>query len=146
MASISFKVIPLGSSVYQEAVLLREEILRQPLGLRFSAEELENEKDHIQIVGILNNEVIATAVLVPEGNMCKMQRVVVKDSFQNQGIGSQLLRFCEDHARSLGFKAIYCHARDSAVEFYLNNHYTAEGEYFDEDTIPHLKMVTKLYE
>jgi predicted GNAT family N-acyltransferase len=146
MAIISFKVIPHGSPIYQEAVHLRESILRQPLGLRFSAEELENEKQHIQIAGILNDEVIATAVLVPEGNICKMQRVVVKDSLQNQSIGSQLMRFCEDHARSLGFKAIYCHARDSAVKFYLNNHYLAESEYFDEDTIPHLKMVKKLYE
>jgi predicted GNAT family N-acyltransferase len=125
-------------------VYLRESILRQPLGLKFSVEELENEKNHIQIVWFLNNEIIATVVLIPEGNICKMQRVVVKDSLQNQGIGSQLIRFCEDHARSLGFNAIYCHARDSAVAFYLNNHYIAEGGYFDEDTIPHLKMVKTL--
>jgi predicted GNAT family N-acyltransferase len=42
------------------------------------------------------------------------------------------------------FRTIYCHARDSAVSFYLKNRYMAEGDYFDEDTIPHLKMRKKL--
>ncbi len=144
MATISFKVISHGSSIYQEAVRLREGVLRKPFGLQFSAEELDNEKHHIQIVGILNDEVIATAVLVPEGDICKMQRVVVKDVLQNQGIGFQLMQFCEDHAQSLRFNTIYCHARDSAVKFYLNNQYIAEGDYFEEDTIPHLKMVKSL--
>ena len=144
MSEIVFKVIPHGSPDYQAAVHLREKILRWPLGLRFSADELEIEKQHIQIVGIQNQEIIAAAVLVPEGSVCKMQRVAVKDSLQNQGIGSQLMKFCEEKALLLGFKTIYCHARGTAVSFYLKAQYQAEGEYFQEDGIPHLKMVKSL--
>lgn len=69
-----------------------------------------------------------------------MQRVVVKEDLVNTGIGSKMMAFCEDLAKKHGFKTIYCHARDSAVSFYLKNGYLAEGDYFDEDTIPHLKM------
>lgn len=144
MREIIFKVIQHGSSDYWATVRLREEILRQPLGLRFSAEELETERYHIQIAGAQNHEIVATAVLVPEGSFCKMQRVAVKNSLQNQGIGGQLMRFCEKQALSLGLKTMYCHARGTAVPFYLKNQYEAEGEYFQEDGIPHLKMIKSL--
>lgn len=73
-----------------------------------------------------------------------MQRVVVKPSLQDQGIGTKLMAFCEDYARLQGYQEIYCHARDSAVNFYLKNKYVPEGDYFEEDTIPHLKMKKSL--
>lgn len=137
---IEFKVIDHDTAEYKDAVSLRERILRAPFGLSFSEAELLAEKSHIQIVGLNDKEVIATAVLVPEGQHCKMQRVVVKEDLVNAGIGSKMMAFCENCAKKHGFKTIYCHARDSAVNFYLKNGYIAEGNYFDEDTIPHLKM------
>lgn len=139
-SKIIFKIIDHGTADYKSAVALRERILRAPFGLLFSEAELLAETDHTHIVGFNGSEVIATAVLVPEGAHCKMQRVVVKEGLVNGGIGSKMMDFCEDYARKHGFQSLYCHARDSAVNFYLKNGYTAEGNYFDEDTIPHLKM------
>lgn len=141
--SICFKTIPHGSPDWKKAVSLRENILRKPLGAVFSPEELEEEKDHIQIAGFINNELIATAVLVPELTVLKMQRVVVSDDLRNQHIGSRMMEFCEEYARNEGYQSLYCHARNTAVNFYLNNGYTIEGEYFDEDRIPHVKMWKK---
>ena len=140
MTALIFKIINHGSAEYKAAVKLREGILRKPLGLTFLPEELEAEKEHIQIAGFQGDEVISTAVLVPEGKDYKMQRVVVKQGVQDSGIGSKMMGFCEDRAKKHGFKTIYCHARDSAMNFYLKNGYMAEGDYFDEDTIPHIKM------
>ena len=48
--------------------------------------------------------------------------------------------FCEDVAKKNGFKKLYCHVRATAIEFYLKNGYEAQGDYFEEDSIPHLKM------
>lgn len=140
MTTITFKVINHGTPEYRAAVALREDILRKPFGFTFLPEELEKEKGQIHIVGIKDTEVIATAVLAPEGKKCKMQRVVVKAGLQSSGIGTQMMVFCEEQAKAQGFTSIYCHARDSAVPFYLKNHYIPEGDYFDENTIPHLKM------
>ncbi len=140
MTVLSFKIINHGSREYEAAVKLREGILRKPLGLIFLPEELVAEKDHIQIAGFQGDEIISTAVLVPEGNDYKMQRVVVKQGLQDSGIGSKMLEFCEAYAKHQGIRFIYCHARYSAVNFYLKNGWVAEGDYFEEDTIPHLKM------
>lgn len=135
-----FKEIAYNSPEWTKAVRLREKILREPLGSKFTNEELEAEKNHIQIAGFLNNYLVATAVLVQEADKMKMQRVVVSESLRNQNIGSEMMSYCEKIAIERNISVIYCHARDSAVNFYLKNHYESEGEYFDEDGIPHLKM------
>ncbi len=38
------------------------------------------------------------------------------------------MEFCEDLALENQIHIIYCHARDSAVKFYLKNGYLAEEE------------------
>lgn len=142
--NLYFKLIDCGSEDYKKAVALREEILRNPLGLFFTKEELELEKGHIHIAGFLGQELCVTAVLVPDGDKVKMQRVAAKAQFQGKGIGSALIRFCEKHAKKQGFKSIYCHARETAVPFYLKHKYLYEGKPFDEDGIPHQKMTKSI--
>lgn len=138
---ISFKTIKHGTTEWRNAVALREKILRQPSGQSFTTEELAAEKDHIQVVGVIGAEIVSTAVLLSEGDYLKMQRVVVKENLQNSEIGSNMMVFCEDLAKTLGMKSIYCHARDTAVNFYIKNGYYSQGDYFAEDGIPHLKMI-----
>ena len=141
LMEIDFRMIAHGSAEWKAAVLLREDILRKPLGSYFTEEELEAEKDHVQVAGFSKGEVLATAVLVPEGDQLKMQRVAVQESLQGSGIGSGMMAFCEQYALKAGVSRIYCHARDSAVAFYLKNKYEEQGAYFLEDGIPHVKMV-----
>lgn len=137
---IHFKIVEYGSEEYKKALALREEILRKPLGLIFTKEELELEKEYVHIAGFLGQEMCTTAVLVQDGNALKMQKVASKAQFQGKGVGSALMRFCEEYAKKHAFKSIYCHARGTAVQFYLKNQYVLEGEQFDEDGIPHRKM------
>lgn len=141
---VAFKLVEHGSEEWRAAVRLREEILRKPLGSYFTEEELEEEKNHIQIVGLLDGEIIATTVLVPEKQAMKMQRVVVKDELRSSGIGSEMMLFCEKISLENGKYRIFCHARDTAVNFYLNNQYLIEGAYFPEDGIPHVKMIKEI--
>lgn len=139
-----FKEIVHKSSEWENAVKLREKILREPLGSIFTEQELEEEKYHFQIAGFIDDAIIATAVLVPEGDAMKMQRVVVTEALRGMNIGSEMMAFCEKFALDRKSELIYCHARDSAVNFYIKNGYEGIGDYFDEDGIPHLKMRKKL--
>ena len=137
--TINFKVVDYGSDEYKKSVALREEIMRKSLGVSFASEELEL-KDAIHLAGFLGQDLCATAVLVPEGNELRMQRVATKSHLQNKGIGSALMVFCEDYARKHGYKSIYCHAKGAAIPFYLKNKYVLEGQPFDEYGISHHKM------
>jgi predicted GNAT family N-acyltransferase len=140
MKTVNFKIIKHGSPEYEAAVKLREEILRKPLGLTFSPEELEAEKNHIQIAGFQGDEIISTAVLSHEENNYKIQKVVVKEDLQYSGIGSRMMKFCEEYERNQGIRSIYLHSRRIAVSFYLKNNYVIEGDYFYEHDILRLKM------
>ena len=138
--NIAFKIIKHSSPEFKKAVKLREEILRKPLGLTFLPEELEAEKDHVQIEGFQDDEVVSTAVLIPEGKTYKIQRVVEKKRparFWYRIVNDGILRILCKRQR---IHSIYCHVGDSAVNLYLKNNYASEGDYFDKDTIPHLKM------
>ncbi len=127
-------------SIYTDQLWVHPNYRKNGLGHQLMEAVLLAEKEHIQIIGLNGLELIATAVLVPEGQNCKMQRVVVKEDLTNNGIGSRMMIFCEDVAKKNGFKKLYCHARATAVEFYFKSGYEAQGDYFDEDFIPHLKM------
>ena len=140
MNTIFFKVIAYGTLDYEESVALRQEVLRTPLGLVFSPEELEKEAHQIHLVGFSDNKLIATASLVPEQSACKMRQVAVHPCMQGQGIGSKLVDFCESYAIEKGYQSIHCHAREYAVPFYTKKGYVPEGEYFMEVNIPHLHM------
>jgi predicted GNAT family N-acyltransferase len=140
----SFRLVPYGSNTWEKAIALREEVLRKPLGSFFTKEELEEERVHLHIVGFIEEELLATAVLVLEKESMKMQRVAVAEEKRNVQIGSKMLYYCETIAREKEAKYLYCHARNTAVRFYRNNGYEVEGDYFDEDGIPHLKMTKKL--
>ena len=123
---VQFDIIPYKSQLWKEAVKLREATLRIPLGSYFSEEELAEEAEHIQVVALRGNIVIGTAVLVPEGSRIKMQRVVVSEDLRSKGIGADMMLFCENYARENSYESIYCHARDSAINFYRQNAYKAE--------------------
>ncbi len=138
--NLHFILIPHGSGAYKEAVALREAILRKPLGKRFSPEELAAEKEHWHIGGYVKEELVASAMLVLQGERCKMQRVAVRADRQGQGIGSAMLAFCEQLAHERGIPEIYCHARETAIPFYLRHGYVPKGDAFEEQGIPHLKM------
>ena len=142
--NIYFELSAHGSDAWKEAVALREKVLRIPLGSRFTEQELSEEANHFHVVGKFADTIIATAVLVPEGSKMKMQRVAVEPDQRNFGVGSRLMKFCESYAAVNNCALMYCHARDSAVNFYLKNDYEPDGDYFDEDGIPHLKMRKRL--
>lgn len=137
---LTFKIVAHKSREWKAAVNLREEVLRKPLGSFFTIAELEEEKKHVHVVAYLDGKLVGTAVLVPEKNTFKMQRVAVVDALRNANIGSNMMAYCEAIASEQDISIIYCHARNSAVNFYLKNGYATEGAYFDEDGIPHVKM------
>jgi predicted GNAT family N-acyltransferase len=142
----TFCIVSHGSPQYLEAVALREKILRTPLGLSFTPEEIAAESDHsqIHIVGLQDHKVVATCVFVDRGNrLCKMQRVAVDDTHQGQGLGAKMLDFFHKYAQFRGFHSVYCHARKTAESFYKKHGYHSEGEDFEEQSIPHVTMRKK---
>lgn len=142
---VIFREVRLGAPEYAAALRLREEILRQPLGLVLSAEELSVEPECRHFVALAEREVIATLLLKPlDAQTVKMRQVAVAPAWQRSGVGAGLVRFAENVARELGFQTIVANARETAVGFYRRLGYAVEGEPFLETTIPHRRVSKRL--
>lgn len=141
MTVLNCHIIAHNSPEYDKTIQLRYHILREPLGLQFTPEQLDVEADHIHLAGYVGDQLAACLVLVPEshGNI-KMRQVAVDTRWQGQGLGKQLIRFAEEWSAARGFTLMHCHARETAVPFYLSMGYVIRGERFEEVTIPHFYM------
>jgi predicted GNAT family N-acyltransferase len=138
---ISLQRIAHGSAEYEAAVALRYRILRQPLGLDFSPEQLAAEAADIHLAAFAEERLIGCLLLTAVSNEeVKMRQVAVEESFRGQGIGSRLVAFAEQVAREHGYRTMSLHAREEAVPFYLRLGYETVGDPFIEITIPHREM------
>jgi ribosomal protein S18 acetylase RimI-like enzyme len=134
-----------GSPAWLECVALREAVLRKPLGLTFSAEELDRESTDYHLACHDKGRLIGCLVLVPLADgIIKMRQVAVAPEGQGQGVGRSLTEFAESLARSRSFKRMTLHARETAIGFYERLGYHGVGEIFEEVTIPHLEMQKEL--
>lgn len=133
-----FTVIEHDSPDYHEAVRLRDQMLRNPMGMVTTPAEIVQERTMTHVAGFLDDQICATCLLVFEADRVRMKRVAVDPSVQGRGIGTGLLDFCERLAEARGVRELYAHARDTAVAFYERNGYATEGDYFDEVGIAHI--------
>ena len=137
---IIFSEIKYGGQEYDELVALRDKILRKPLGMHFTKEQLEQEASDYHLAGFYDNKIITGLVLTPFDDQIKMRQVAVDANFQGKGAGKRLVAFSEVFSRNKGFKKIFCNARDTAVDFYKSCGYQIIGEPFTEIGIKHYKM------
>lgn len=138
---IEIREIKYGTEEYELEVALRDKILRKPLGLKFSKEQLAKESKDTHFGAFANNKLFGCLVLTPHTETTvKMRQVAVDSDVQGTGIGRQLVAECEAKAKKMGFTEIILSARDTAVPFYLKLGYEIVGEPFVEVNIPHRKM------
>ena len=65
---MALKMIDHGSKEYQQMVNLRYNILRKPLGLSFTQEELDKEKNNVLIGVFEDDQLLGCCMLVKEEN------------------------------------------------------------------------------
>lgn len=142
---MALKIIDHGSPEYRQMVKLRDDILRKPLGLGFTQEELENEKDNMLIAAFEDEEMLGCCMLVEEKpGTLRLRQMAVLNDLQGKGIGRALMNFAENLARDRGYQIMSMHARKNAVGFYEKMGYKVMSDEFEEVTIPHYVMEKKL--
>ncbi len=142
---MGLKQIDHGTPEYQQMVALRYQILRQPLGLGFTEDELVAEKDHILIAAFDDDHMLGCCMLTTLDNQTlKIRQMAVQNNLQGKGIGASLMSFVENLARDKGYRNLVMHARDTAIGFYEKFGYRVIGEQFIEVGLPHHLMAKAL--
>ena len=116
---MALKIIDHGTKEYRQMVKLRDDILRKPLGLGFTPEELEAEKENMLIAAFEEEDMLGCCMLVEENpETVRLRQMAVLNDLQGKGIGRALMNFAENIARDRGYKIIIMHARKNAIGFY----------------------------
>lgn len=124
---------------------LRHILLRKPLGLTFTQEDLDGEKNDI-LIGVFEDDKLEGCCILTEKDRktVRLRQMAVTANLQGKGIGRALMSFAENIARDRGYRRLTMHARKTAIGFYEKNGYRICGPEFVEVTIPHFEMEKEL--
>jgi predicted GNAT family N-acyltransferase len=138
-------VIPIefGTPEYDETVALRYEILRKPIGLTFTEEQLSKEWADTHLACYNDaSEVIGCLILTNlDDKTLKMRQVAVAVAYQGKGVGKKMVEASEAYAVANHFEQIELNARETAIPFYESLNYEIVSDFFQEVGINHKKMV-----
>ncbi|MFN8356925.1 MAG: GNAT family N-acetyltransferase [Spirosomataceae bacterium] len=95
--------VDLLSNYYNQSLILREKILRKPLGLVISQEQIENEKktNYFHFIAKSNDRVVSALTMRINKNNIQTCQIATDNDFRRQGIGKNLLEYGEAYVSSL---------------------------------------------
>lgn len=142
MSAMTVLRIDFATPEYDESVALRYEVLRKPLGLEFTTEQLAAEWSDIHLAAFDGQgKMVGILLLTPQNEqVVKMRQVAVAPNQQGRGVGAALVEASENMAKSLNFNKLTLNARETALPFYQRLGYQTLGDRFEEVGIPHFKM------
>jgi len=138
-----FREIVFGTPDYRLACGLRSAVLREPLNLSFTSEELAKEEDqlHFGLFEPADNLVACVVAVKLSPTDARIRQMAVSPGHQRRGVGKRLMNDLEAQLRSRGFTNLVLHARSSAVGFYEKLGYAVVGDAFVDVTIAHFRIV-----
>lgn len=138
-------IAPFQSENYQKSIALRYKILRKPLGMVFTQEQLAEEYNQFHFVAKKEELIIGVIVMqiLPQ-KVAKMRQVAIDEDFQKMGVGTKMITHIEEWCKSKGLCKITLHAREKAIPFYQKLNYHIVGEPFFEIGILHSIMEKKI--
>lgn len=136
------EIVPYQSAPYKQSLILRDEVLRKPLGLSLESIDTQADKDHVHFVAGDNKGVVGVVVLVPnyQPGIGKLRQMATSEQVRGQGFGIKLVKALEDYAAQNGMVEIVLHARHYAVGFYKKLGYKICSDVFQEVGIDHYEM------
>ncbi len=139
--TLTCRKIDCDTPAHAAMVDLRDRILRKPIGLRVTPEEIARDMDDY-LLGCYDGDALVGCLILQKGadGRVKMRQVAVDNTRQGQGIGAFMLKAAQDIVLGWGFGAMYCHARETARAFYTQNGWVVTSDTFDENGIPHCRM------
>ena len=135
-----------GEPAYEEMLALRRRVLRQPLGLDFSAADLEAEADQIHLAASRDGRIVGSLLLVaPDTDgVAKLRQMAIEPAQQRRGFGARLVEAGQAELQRRAASAIELAARLPAIPFYKKLGYVIDGQPYIALTITHVRMIKHL--
>jgi predicted GNAT family N-acyltransferase len=139
---IAYRQITTADREYEAEKVLRDKVLRAPLGLALSETDVRGEEQQIHVVALDERVGVVGCVLIAPAadGTARIRQMAVAEGFRGKGIGAGLMAQAETIARALPANKLTMHARLSARGFYERLGYRVTSDTFTQVTIPHVAM------
>ena len=142
---ISIHEIAHGGTLWKEVLTHRDRILRQPLGLSLSSDDVIDEDTHRHFILRRNNDIVAGLIgCPPKDGTIKIRQMWVHEDHEATGLGRRLLQEVSEILAREGIRTLTLHARETARGFYEKCGYHVIGDLFTEIGISHIGMAREL--
>ena len=140
------EIVPFNSVPYKHSLLIRDHVLRKPLGMEITKGDVFDEDQHVHFVAVQEEQVVGCVVLIPhyKDGQGKLRQMATLEEVRGMGFGKMLVWQLEKYAKRNGMNSIILHARHYAADFYKKLGYVAEPEVFQEVGIDHYKMTKNI--
>jgi ElaA protein len=128
----------------QAALDLREAVFCGEQGVTFDGDRDGRDREAVQLVALEDGEVVGTCRVLIQGGDARFGRLAVRRDARGRGIGSALLRAAEEEARAGGASRMGLAAQTGAIRLYAHAGFTAYGDEYADEGIPHRNMAKSL--
>lgn len=129
----------------QEAYLIRKRVFIEEQGVPEAMELDEYDPIAQHALAYLGDDCIGTArLIVLAEHQGQIGRMAVLPIYRRQGIGGQLLGSLLELGQSQGINQFVLHAQLSAISFYTQFGFIAQGDIYDEAGIAHRDMILSI--
>lgn len=118
--------VDLSSNYYNQSLILREKILRKPLGFVISQEQIENERktNYFHFISKFEEKVVSALTMRINQNNIQTCQIATDIDFRGQGIGKKLIEYGEQYVSSLIVKEEFIvFSRLDSLRFYEKCNY-----------------------
>lgn len=144
-SSVSVIEYKIDSDWYRQELLLRDRVLRSPLGMVLSAADTEKDGHQFHFGWIEGSRLLGCVLFLPQSyEQLKLRQMAMAPEVQGRGLGKALVLASEMILADRGYAHVELHARQTAVGFYEQLGYVIEGAAFMEIGLPHHRMIKVL--
>ncbi|MDD2472948.1 MULTISPECIES: GNAT family N-acetyltransferase [unclassified Methanoculleus] len=136
-----------GSEKYEQTVLLRDKVMRKPLGLSIKNDDLSFERYATVLAVFESDTILGTGTFVSEDEgTAKIRYLCVDPELQKSGVGRAIIEDIEQRSKRHGIRKICLESRVTAMGFYKNLGYREYGDTYlmNEAPVDHIWMEKKL--
>jgi predicted GNAT family N-acyltransferase len=105
---------------------------------------VEGDQGAFHFGAFINDKLVCVASVYLQSNKARLRKFATDTHYQNQGVGSKMLKHIVQSLQDTEARFFWCDARESALGFYKRFGMEASGERFYKGEVPYFTMEVPL--